>query len=86
MDFQELYNVAQVAIVPVLIGVIALLKSVIPDKWHKYMGLVAWGLGIAASLTYGSSQNWTIWQCVMVGSAVGLSAAGFYSTQKNARE
>ncbi len=79
-------NLYGVGIVPLLIAVIALLKSIIPEEFHKYMGLVAWALGLALAFAYGEQEGWQVLQCVIVGSAVGLSAAGLYSTQKNARQ
>lgn len=79
-------NLYGVGIVPLLIAVIALLKSIIPEEFHNYMGLVAWGLGLALAFAYGEQEGWQVLQCVIVGSAVGLSAAGLYSTQKNARQ
>ncbi|QNB44859.1 hypothetical protein BR63_00035 [Thermanaerosceptrum fracticalcis] len=80
---ESLYGVA---IVPLIIAAIALLKGIIPEPAHKYMGLVAWALGIAIAFAYGVQEGWEPLQCVVVGSAVGLSAAGLYSAQKNARE
>lgn len=75
-----------VGVVPLLIAIIALLKGIIPEEAHKYMGLVAWVLGLALAFAYGYQEGWQPLQCVIMGSAVGLSAAGLYSTQKNARE
>lgn len=80
---EQLYGVA---VLPLIMGMIALLKSVIEEEYHKYMGLVAWGLGLSIGITHGMLEGWQGLQCIIVGSALGLSAAGFYSTQKNARE
>lgn len=82
MEF-ELYGVG---VAGLIIAIVALLKGIIPETTHKYMGLVAWGLGLAVGFSYGLQQGWDVLQCVVVGSAVGLSASGFYSAQKNARE
>lgn len=80
---EQLYGVA---IVPLIIAIVSLLKDVVPEKLHKYMGLVAWALGLAIAFAYGVMENWEVLQCLIVGTAIGLSAAGLYSTQKNARE
>ncbi len=80
---EQLYGVA---ILPLIIGMVALAKSITDERYHKYMGLVAWALGLGTGFTYGTTEGWPVLQCVIVGSALGLSAAGFYSTQKNARE
>lgn len=80
---EQIYGVA---VLPLIIGIVALLKGVINTQYHKYMGLVAWALGIVIGITYGVTEGWEWLRCLMVGSAMGLSAAGFYSVQKNARE
>lgn len=80
---EQIYGVA---VLPLIIGVVALLKSIINERYHKYMGLVAWGLGVAIGFAYGVSESWGWLQCITVGSALGLSATGFYSAQKSARE
>jgi len=78
----ELYGVL---VVPLLIAFVQLLKTTgLPAK---FAGLVSWVVGVAVVLAYGLTEaGWTILQCVIIGSALGLSAAGLYSTQKNARE
>jgi len=80
---EQIYGVV---IVPLIMGVVAMIKDVIPKGFHKYMGMAAWGLGLLIAFAYGQYENWGVLQRILVGSAVGLSAAGFYSTQKNARE
>ncbi len=82
----EIAQVYGVVVTAVIMGIIGMLKSVISLRLHKYMGLVAWGLGVAIAFAYGRTECWTVLRCVLVGSAVGLSAAGFYSTQKNSLE
>jgi len=83
MELESLYGVA---LVPLIIGAVGLLKNVIAEKHHKYMGLVAWALGVVIAFAYGLPEGWEVLKCIILGSAVGLSAAGLYSTQKNARE
>jgi len=82
----ELEQVYGVVVTAVIMGAVGMFKSVIPAKFHKYMGLIAWAFGVAIAFAYGRTECWTVLQCVLVGSAVGLSAAGFYSTQKNSLE
>ena len=82
MENQIMYGVA---IVPLIIGAVALVKQAgLPSK---YAGLVAWALGLIVSFAHGCTDGgWSLVQCVVIGSAQGLTAAGLYSTQKNARE
>ena len=81
MENQVIYGVA---VVPLIIAAVALAKQVgLPQKFG---GVVAWGLGVGTGLAYGPAEGWGVAQCVLVGSALGLTAAGLYSTQKNARE
>lgn len=82
MENQIMYGVA---IVPLIIGAVALVKQAgLPSK---YAGLVAWALGLIVSTAYGLTDGgWSLVQCGIIGSALGLTAAGLYSTQKNARE
>ena len=82
MENQIMYGVA---IVPLIIGAVGLTKQAgLPSK---YAGLVAWALGLIVSFAYGCTDGgWSLVQCGIIGSALGLTAAGLYSTQKNARE
>ena len=77
----ELYGVSAVL---VIIGLVQLAKSVGFNS--KYGGLLAVALGVAASLGYTFLNEVDAFKAVVIGLALGLSAAGLYSTQKNARE
>jgi len=78
----ELYGIV---IVPLIIALVQLLKNI--GLSAKFGGLVAWVAGIAIASAYGLTEaGWTIFQCIIIGSGLGLSAAGLYSTGKNARE
>lgn len=73
-----------VAIVPLIIAIVQLFKGIINPK---YAGVLAWAIGVIIGLAYGLTEgNWTILQSIIIGSALGLTAAGLYSTQKNVRE
>lgn len=79
-------NIYGVAVVPLIIAIVAVVKTIIPESAHKYMGLVAWLLGVLIAGAYGAQEGWQPLQSIIIGSAVGLSAAGLYSTTKNAKE
>lgn len=77
----EIYGVSAVL---VIIGLVQLAKSVGFNS--KYGGVLAVVLGVAASLGYTFFNEVEAFKAVIIGLALGLSAAGLYSTQKNARE
>ena len=81
MDFELIGGIAAV---PIIIGLVQLLKSI--GFPAKYAGVLAVGLGLAASLgyTYFQAEPW--YEAAVMGLAVGLSAAGLYSATKNAVE
>ncbi len=67
----ELYGVA---VVPLIIAMVQVAKSLgLP---RKYAALVAWGLGLAVG--FGVFKTAYL-EAIIVGSALGLSAAGLYS-------
>lgn len=77
----ELYGVA---VVPLIIGMVEMAKKIINPK---YAGVLAWAIGLAIGLGYGLGEaGWTVFRSLVVGSALGLSAAGLYSTQKNVKK
>ncbi len=79
---EEIYGVM---IVPLIIAMVAL--AVASGMPKKYGGILALALGAAIGMAYGLTEaGWTVLQCIIVGAALGLSASGFYSTQKNVRE
>lgn len=79
---EELYGVF---VVPLIIGIVALFKQAGLNQ--KYAGIISWLFGLAIGLAYGLTEGgWTLLQCIVVGSMLGLSASGLYSTQKNARK
>ena len=78
----ELYGVA---IVPLIIGMVSLINQLGINK--KYAGLVAWVIGLALGLAYGLTEGgWSVLESIIIGSAVGVSATGLYSAQKNVRQ
>lgn len=79
---QTMYGVA---VVPLIIAVVALAKQ--SGINQKYGGILALVLGLCVGFGYGLVEaGWNYLQCAIVGSALGLSAAGTYSTIKNAKE
>lgn len=82
MDDIQMYGVL---IVPIIMGIVQLTKNAGLNP--KYSGLVAWALGVLIGLGFGLSEaQWSIMQSLIVGSGLGLSASGLYSTQKNVRQ
>lgn len=77
----ELYGVSAVLII---MGLVQLVKGLgLPAK---YAGLVAVTLGLVVSLGFAYWAELAAFQAVITGLALGLSAAGLYSTTKNAIE
>lgn len=82
MDPVDLQLVAGVAAVPLIVGLVQLLKGLgLNARWA---GLAAIGLGLVASFGYFFFQDRAEFKAVVVGLAVGLAAAGLWSTTKNA--
>lgn len=77
----ELYGTSAVL---VIIGLVGLAKSIGFNS--KYGGILAVLLGVAASVGYSFFNETEIFRAIVIGLALGLSAAGLYSTQKNVRE
>jgi hypothetical protein len=77
----ELYGISAVVII---VGLVQLAKSIGFNS--QYGGLLAMGFGLAISLGYTYYSEVGIFKAVVMGLALGLSAAGLYSTQKNVRE
>ena len=76
----EMYGVSAVLII---IGLVQLAKSAgLPSKWA---GLVAVTLGVVASVCFTLWGEVPVYKAVIVGLALGLSAAGLWSTQKATR-
>ncbi|WP_128894667.1 hypothetical protein [Longirhabdus pacifica] len=75
LDFQ----VYDIALLPVIIGLVSILKSLgLPEK---YAPLVAIALGVPIGLFYVSPAD--IGQGVLVGITLGLAASGLYSGTKH---
>lgn len=82
MGDMQMYGVL---VVPIIMGIVQLIKNAGLNP--RYLGLVAWVLGVLVGLGFGLSEaQWSILQSLIVGSALGLSASGLYSTQKNVRQ
>lgn len=77
----EIFGVSAVL---VIIGLVQLAKAV--GFNGKYGGILAVVLGVLASVGYTLYQEAPLFKAIVVGLALGLSAAGLYSTQKNVRE
>jgi pyruvate/2-oxoglutarate/acetoin dehydrogenase E1 component len=77
----EIYGVSAVLII---IGIVQLAKSVGFNS--KYGGVLAVVLGVTASFGYTFFNETNYFKAIIVGLALGLSAAGLYSTTKNAKE
>lgn len=76
----EIYGVS---VVFLIIGLVQLAKNLGLNS--KYGGVVAVILGVATSVGYSFFGELEVFKAVIIGLAIGLSAAGFYSTQKNVR-
>lgn len=82
---EVLQTIYGVALVPLIIAFVAMAKQAGLNS--KYGGVLALALGVGIITGYGCMEaGWTVFKCLITGSAVGLSAAGVYSTQKNVRE
>lgn len=77
----EIYGISAVLLI---MGIVQLAKNVgFPSK---YAGVLSVGMGVLASVGYTLFQETEIFKTLVIGLALGLSASGLYSTQKNARE
>ena len=77
----EIYGVSAVLLI---IALVELAKNIGFNS--KYGGVLAVALGLLASLGYTFFQETEVFKSIVLGLALGLSAAGLYSTQKNMRE
>jgi len=77
----EIFGVSAVLLIMALVN---LAKSVGFNS--KYGGILAVVLGILTSVGYSFFQDTLTFKAIITGLALGLSAAGLYSTQKNIRE
>lgn len=75
---------AGVGAVPIIIGIIQLLKGLGLEP--KFAGVMAVVIGVGLSFLYSYYSTATWYTALVTGLAVGLSAAGLYSTVKNALE
>ncbi|PKM83339.1 MAG: hypothetical protein CVU89_00875 [Firmicutes bacterium HGW-Firmicutes-14] len=77
----EIYGV-MVALL--IIGFVQMIKRA--GLKSRYAGVAAWAAGTALGVAYGlTAGGWTVLQSIIIGSALGLSASGLYSTQKSIR-
>lgn len=73
---------AGVAALPVVIGVVEVLKRAgLPDRWA---GVVALLLGIGGALLFGAAAGLDVTTSLAQGLLVGLAASGAWSTTKSA--
>lgn len=82
MEGLELYGVV---IISLIMGIVQLAKNA--GLQSKFGGILALVIGLLIGLAYGLTEaGWSIFQSIIIGAMLGLSASGMYSTQKNARE
>lgn len=72
----EILTAANLALVPVVIGVTQVFKGFVAERFAPIVSLV---LGVAASFVFPAV---TVAQTVLAGIVVGLSASGLYSGTK----
>jgi ABC-type uncharacterized transport system permease subunit len=77
----DLYGISAVL---VIVGLVQLAKQIGFNS--KYGGVLAVVLGLCLSLGFSYFSDVTAFKAVVTGLALGLSAAGLYSTTKNALE
>jgi Na+/proline symporter len=80
MDFELVAGVSAVALIISLVQ-LAKQAQLLPSRWA---GLVAVGLGLVFSLTWTAYHDAPAFRGVITGLALGLSAAGLWSTGKSA--
>lgn len=75
----EVYNVA---IIPLIVGMVELLKQLgLPSKFAALASTI---LGVVIGIVYVSPHD--IAQAILVGASLGLGACGLYSGTKNTKE
>ena len=75
-------EVFDVAIIPLIVGVVELFKQLgLPNK---FAALLAAALGILIGIVYVTPGD--VLQCILVGLSLGLAASGLYSGVKNTVE
>lgn len=76
---EEVYGIA---LIPLIVGLVDLIKKVgLPEKLAP---LVSVGIGVGLVFAYGLTEaGWNILQCATVGLALGLAPVGLYSGTKN---
>ena len=75
----EIYDIA---IVPLIVGLVELVKKLgLPSKFCPVVGVV---LGVVIGIVYISPTDIT--KGILVGASLGLSAVGLYSGTKNTKE
>ena len=75
-------EVYDIAIVPLIVGLVELVKKLgLPSKFCPVVGVV---LGVVIGIVYISPTDIT--KGILVGASLGLSAVGLYSGTKNTKE
>lgn len=70
-------------LVPLITGLVQLVKMVMPEKYFKYSGFIAVGFAILLSLLFNNHNNGYNWQqAIAQGLIIGLGSAGLYSIGK----
>jgi len=77
------FTIYSIAIVPMITGLVQLLKLYIPAKYAPLAALV---LGLVVGIANGIQTGWPIFQSIVVGISLGLSAGGLYSGVKKTLE
>jgi 4-hydroxybenzoate polyprenyltransferase len=80
----DLEIIGGIMAVPLIMGVVELAKR--SGFNTKYAGLLAVVLGLVLSFAYTFFKETPYFTAGVIGLALGLSAAGLYSTAKNAKE
>ena len=79
----ELSDFVGLAAVPVIIGLVEIVKRwIADDRWYPLIALVL-GMAINAAIAYQTAGNYLL--AVLIGVVAGLAASGLYSGQKTVR-
>ena len=81
MSELDLTAVNAIAIVPLILALVQLVKMVLPERAAKFSPIFALGFGLLASFLFNNDKmDWD--QIIMAGIVYGLSSSGLYSGTK----
>lgn len=70
-------------LIPLITGLIQLVKMVIPERMFKYCGFMSVGFAILLSLLFNNHENgYNFQQAIAQGLVIGLGSSGLYSIGK----